>query len=85
MKTIRLSNKLAFGKNNISKSVSSRNNNSRPVFRKNNDNSEVNRFSIDRNSIKHIKKLGKSKSEKMFKSQNLAELKKKVVKKSEFN
>ena len=86
LKTIGLLDKLAFNKNNGSKSASNKNNNSKPAYKKNNSNSEVNKFNIGRNNIKHAKnlgklsKLGKSKSKKLFKSQNLAKSRKKLLK-----
>ena len=82
--TIRLPNKPVPSKNNGSRSASSKNDNSKPVFKKNNSNSEVNRFGVGRNSVEYTKKSGKlsksrkSKSEKMFKSQNLAKSRKKL-------
>ena len=56
--------KPAPSRNNGSKLVSIRNNNSKPVSRKNNNNGEVNRFGVGKNSMKHAKESGKSKSEK---------------------
>ena len=52
----------------------------------NNGNGKVDGFDVGKNSVKHTKKLrklsklGKSKSEKMFKSRNLAKSKKKLSK-----
>ena len=66
--TTRSPDKLAFGKKNISKSTSSRNDNSKLAAGKNNNNSEVDRFAVGRNSMEHIKKSKKLKSEKMSKS-----------------
>ena len=86
LKTIRLSNKPAFDRNNNNKSAFNRNNNRKPAFRKNNNDNEVNKYDIGRNSIKYTKKSRKlfksekSKSKKIFKSQNLAKLKKKLSK-----
>ena len=86
LKTTGSPDKPALSKNNVSKSASSRNNNSKSAFRKNNSNNKVNGFSIGRNSIEHAKKSrklsksGKSKSEKMFKSQNLTKSGKKLSK-----
>ena len=64
----RLFNKPMFNKNNGSKSTSNKNNDNKPTFKKNDDNNMVDRFDINRNNIKHAKKLEKSKSEKMSKS-----------------
>ena len=92
LKTTGLPNKLAFSKNNGSKSASSKNNNNMPASERNNGNSEVDRFGIGENCVKHAKKSrklsksgklfksGKSKSEKTSKSQNLAKLGKKMSK-----
>ena len=55
MKTIGLLDKPAFSKNDTSKSV----------FRKNEDNNKV---GFDSNNIKHVKKSGKLKGQKMFKA-----------------
>ena len=80
LKTTGLLDKLAFSKNNGSRSASSRNNNSRLAFRRNDNDIEVDRFGIGRNGMEHTKKsgkmsksrklskLGKSKGEKMSKS-----------------
>ena len=86
LKMIESPDKPTPSKNNGKKSASSRNNNSRSVFEKNNGNSEVNGFGVGRNGVKYIKKSRKlsksrkSKSEIMFKSRNLAKLKKKLLK-----
>ena len=72
--------KPAPSRNNGSKSASSRNDDSRPASRRNNGNGEVNRFGVGRNGVEHAKKLGKSKSEKTSKSQNLAKSGKKLSK-----
>ena len=64
--------KLGFSNNNGSKLVSSKNNNNKLVFKKNNSNNKIDKFDINKNSIKHTKKLEKlsmlkkSKSKKMF-------------------
>ena len=64
----------------------SKNNNNKLAFKKNNSNSKVNKSSISNNSIKYAKKSKKlsksrkSKSEKTFKSQNLAKSRKKLLK-----
>ena len=73
LKTTRLFDKLALGRNNNSKLVFSKNNNSKPAFKKNNSNNKVNRFGIDRNDIEYIKKLEKSfkLGKKLLKSRNL--------------
>ena len=69
---------LASSRNNGNKLASSRNNNIRPASGRNNSNGEVNDFRVGGNDIEHAKKseklfkLGKSKSKKTFKSQNLA-------------
>ena len=81
LKIIKLPNKLALGKNN----------NNRSALKKNNNDNKINRFSDSGNDIKYTKKLkkpknqklcklGKLKSEKLFKFQNLAKLKKKLLK-----
>ena len=78
--------KLTPSNKNGSKSASNRNNNSRPASKKNNGDGKVDGFGIGGNSVKHTKKSrklsksGKSKSEKMSKSQNLAESGKKLSK-----
>ena len=75
-----------FNKPISSKSVSSRNINNKSDFKRNDSNGEVDRFGISRNDVEYIKKsgklskLGKSKSEKTFKSQNLAKSGKKLSK-----
>ena len=86
------SNKPAFSKDDGSRSAFSKNNNSKLTSRKNNSNDKVNRFGIGENVMEHNKKLGKlcrskklsklgkSKSEKMFKSQNLIRSGKKLSK-----
>ena len=82
LKTIRLSDKPAPNRNNISRWVSNKNNNSRSASKRNDGNNEVNWFGVDRNDIEYAKKLGKlfksrkSKSEKMSKSWNLAKSRK---------
>ena len=74
LKTIGSLDEPASSRNNGNKSASSRNNNSRPAFEKNDGNNKVNGYGINRNGMEHAKKsrklskLGKSKSEKMFKS-----------------
>ena len=84
LKSTRSPNEPALNKNNGSKSAFSRNDNSKPASRRNNGDGEVNRFSISRNSVEHAKKSrrlsksGKSKSEKISKSQNLAKSEKKL-------
>ena len=92
LKTIRSRDKLASSKNDGSKLASNRKNDSKLAFRKNDSNSEVDRFSVGKNDMEHIKKLGKlsklrklfksgkSKSKKTSKSQNLARSGKKLLK-----
>ena len=86
LKTIGLPNKLAFSKNNGSKSASYRNNNNKPICKKNNGNSEVNGRGVNKNGVEYAKKsgklfkLGKSKREKTSKFQNLAKSRKKLSK-----
>ena len=80
LKTTGLLDEPALSKINGSKSATSRNINSRPASRKNNSNDEVNRFDVDGNNVEHTKKLGKSKSKKTSKSQNLAKSEKKSSK-----
>ena len=58
----------ASSKNNSSKSASSRNNNSRPAFWRNNSDDEDDGFGGE----KHAKKSGKSKGQKLAKSQKLS-------------
>ena len=84
LKTTGSLDKPAPSRNNGSRSASSRNNNSRPASRKNDGDDEVHRFGVDKDDVEYAKKLEKlsksenlsklrkSKSEKMFKSQNLA-------------
>ena len=73
-------------RNNGSRSAFSRNNNSKPASRKNNGNGKIDRFGVGGNGVEYAKKsgklskLGKSKSEKTSKSQNLAKSKKKLSK-----
>ena len=82
----RLLDKPVFSRNNGNKSVSSRNNNSRSVFGKKTGNGEVDGFGISRNGVEYAKmsrklsKSGKSKSDKTFKSWNLAKSGKKLSK-----
>ena len=85
LKTTRLLDKQAFGKNNSSRFAFNRNNNSKLVFGRNIGNDKIDEFDIDRNSIKYTKKSEKSKSKKISKFWNLAKLEKKIVKKWEFN
>ena len=86
LKTTGSSNKPAFNGNNGSKLTSSKNNDSMPASKRNNSNGEVDEFSVSRNNVEHTKKSGKlfqsgkSKSKKMFKSQNLAKSRKKLSK-----
>ena len=92
LKTTRSPDKLAPSRNNGSKSASSRNNNSRLASGKNDGNGKVDGIGVGGNDMVHAKKSektsksrklsksGKSKSEKTFKSQNLAKLKKKLLK-----
>ena len=80
LKTIKSFDKLALNKNNGSKSILNKNNNSILVFERNNNNNKINRFGIERNILGYAKKLGKLKSEKISKFQNLAKLKKKYQK-----
>ena len=68
LKTTRLPDKLSPSKNNGSRSALSRHNNSRPASGRNDGNNEVDGFGINRNSVEHTKKSGKSKSKKTFKS-----------------
>ena len=77
LKTIRSFNKPAPNKNNGSKSVFNINDNSRPAFGRNNGNGEVNRFG---DYIEYNKKLGKSKSKKLFKPRKLAKSEKNLSK-----
>ena len=62
----------ASSRNDGSRSASSRNNNSRSASGRNDGNSEIDGFSVGGNSVKHAKKSGKSKSEKMSKSWKLS-------------
>ena len=78
LKTIGLPDKPAPSKNNNSKSVSSRNNNSRPASGRNNGNDEVDEFG----GIKHAKKSGKLKDQKLAKSQKLPKSRKSKSEKS---
>ena len=80
LKITGLPNKPALSKNNGSKLVFSRNNNSKSVFRKNNGNSEVDKFGG--NVMEYAKKSGKSKGQKLAKSQKLSKLGKSKGKKS---
>ena len=80
LKTTRLPDKLSPSKNNGSRSALSRHNNSRPASGRNDGNNEVDGFGINRNSVEHTKKSGKSKSKKTFKSWNLAKSGKKLSK-----
>ena len=80
LKTTKSFDKLVSGKNIGSRSASSINDNSRLTFQRNNGNNEVNEFGVDKNNIEHAKKSQKSKSKKMFESQNLAKLGKKLLK-----
>ena len=72
LKTTRLLDESAPGRNNGSRLVFSRNNNNRPISEKNDNNSEVNRFGIGGNGVEHAKKSGKLKSQKLSKSQRLS-------------
>ena len=72
LKTTESPDKPAPSRNDGSKSASSMNNDSRPASERNNGDSEVDGFCVGRNDMEHTKKLGKSKSEKMFKSQKLS-------------
>ena len=88
LKTTRLPDKPVLSRNNGSRSASSKNDNSKPASGKNNGNGEVNKFSVGRNSLEHVKKLGKSfksenlsksgqlKSDKLFKFQRLSKIRK---------
>ena len=76
---LKTTNEPAPNRNNGSKSVSSRKNDSRPASGRNDGDGEVNGFGGD--GMEYAKKLGKSKSQKMSKSQKSA---KKTVKKWEF-
>ena len=86
LKMTRLPNKPAPSRNNNIKLAFNINNNNKLAFKRNNSNSEVYRFGVGRNNIKHAKKSEKSfksrksKSEKIFKSWNLAKLRKKLLK-----
>ena len=52
----------------LDKLVSGKNNSNKPAFKRNNGNNKVDKYSINSNSIEHTKKLGKLKSQKLFKS-----------------
>ena len=65
-----MTNKLAPSRNDDSRSASSRNNDSKPAFERNDFNGEVNRFGGD--GVEHTKKSGKSKGQKLAKSQKLS-------------
>ena len=86
LKTTRSPDKPAPSRNDGSRSASNKKDNNRLVFGKNDGNDEVDGFGIGRNGIKHAKKSGKlfksgkSKSEKTFKSRNLAKSRKKLSK-----
>ena len=58
----------------------SKNNNSKSIFKKNNGNSKINKFGVNNKDIKYVNKSRKLKSKKLFKSQNLAKLEKKLLK-----
>ena len=62
LKTIRSFDKPVCNKNNSSKLASNNNKNSKSAFEKNDSNNKVNRFDVSNESMKHIKKLKKSKS-----------------------
>ena len=70
LKTTGSPDKPAPSRNNSSRSVSSRNKDSRLVSRKNDGDDEIDGFGG--NSVKHTKKLGKSKSQNLAKLQKLA-------------
>ena len=86
LKIIRLFDKLVSDKNNNSKLISNKNNNNKLTFKNIDNNGGINRFNINENGIEYAKKLEKlfklkkSKSEKIFKSQNFAKLEKKLLK-----
>ena len=80
LKTTGLPNEPVPSRNNGSRSASSRNDDSRPAFGRNDGDGEVDRYGVGENGVKHVKKSGKSKSEKMSKSQNLAKSGKKLSK-----
>ena len=80
LKTIGSPNKPAPSRNDGSRLTSSKNNNNKPASRKNDGNGEVDGFGVGRNSVEYAKKSEKSKSKKMSKSQNLAKLRKKLLK-----
>ena len=66
-------NKLVFNKNNKNRPASSKNNNIRPISGKNYGNNNI-RFGSD--GIEHVKKLEKSKDQKLAKFQKLFKSKK---------
>ena len=74
LKITELPDKLAFSKNNNSRSASSKNNSIMPVFGRNNGYRKVNKFDINIDDIEYAKK-----SEKL-KAQNLSKLEKKPKK-----
>ena len=92
LKTTGSPDKLTPSRNNGNRSASSMTKNSKPTSRKNDSNGEVDRVDIGGNGVEHAKKLGKtsksqklsksgkSKSEKMSKSWNLAKSGKKLLK-----
>ena len=86
LKTTRSSDKSASSSNNSRRSASNKNNDSKPAFWRNDSNGEVNEFDVGRNGVEHTKKSeklfksGKSKSQKISKSRNLAKSGKKLLK-----
>ena len=78
LKMIKSPYKLAFNRNNGSKLTLDKNNDRKPSFGPNNDNIKIDEFGGD--CIKLTKKSGKSKVQKLFKSQKLSKLEKKLSK-----
>ena len=72
LKTTGSPDKPAPSKNDGSRSASSRNDNNRLAFGKNDGDSEVDEFGASGNDVEHVKKSGKSKSEKTSKSRKLS-------------
>ena len=82
LKTIALPIKPALGKNNSSKSASSRNDNNKPAFERNNGNGKVDGFSVNGDGVKHAKKSKKLKGQKLAKFQKSSKSKKSKGEKS---
>ena len=72
LKTTGLPDEPAPSRNDGSRSASRRNDNSRPASGRNDGNGKVNGFGVDGNGMEHAKKSGKSKNEKISKSQKLS-------------